>query len=624
MTSSPTLANPPSAEKLRIFDEYGRPLEVEKETWRTRVLPANLAAKRNDPDALYKLVLFALHAGFAADVLESAQHLAATDPQRLRSATLLGIVWLQLKKPTEAKRILETALARYGEDGSLLTNLAKAHAALGDASKRDESLWRALQLDPNQSNGLTWFLALARDGGGSTAQTAALERAAALPGSWRAQLWLAGAALERNEIDGAVQLYREALSRMNPIPADALMQISGDLGNRGQLSILLELCAPRFEVKLHGIQVGNNLIKAYLDLGRPADARRIVEQLYAEQRPDWREVLLEWERGIDEAERRYGPLNGPIEIELVRLDRPLWAHGRLGFGALLPVKDPSAFHTLWLVGTGRPPGAEESQPRLQQTDLLGQVTRSIPLFLAEEVHLRTTARASTLLAVSPRQGILLLGTPWDLEAFKKSGISANLLVLLHVDARTTPWLLQFSAYEWPDAEPLAKWEIPYVLEQPLEALSAAREHLFQLIKTLPSVQTIPVAPVLDGPSESRLPAYVRSLEDGLLFTLAAPAAVASDTRPPGQDPPSELPSLWGDRALIDRQLHLAVATPESARSRLLLLSSLEKQARRRPDIVREYLPKLDLLQERTPLPAGSAADLASAAITRLHAAVRGN
>lgn len=612
--ASPTTSTTPSApETIKVFDQYGRPLQVEKEVWRTQVLPANLAARRDDPEALRSVIIKSVNDGFAADVLESARHLATTDPQKLRGATVLGVVLLQLKKPDEAKRVLESAAARHGEEGLLLTNLAKAYGALGDLAKRDQTLWRALQLDPNQDNGLMWFIALARDEGGHAAETTALERVAGLPGSWRAQLWLARDALERNETDRAVQLYREALSRMSPIPADALLQISGDLGNRSQPSLLLELCAPHFDIKLHGIQVGTNLIKANLDLGRPADARRILDQLYAEQRPDWREALLEWEGGIEQAERRTGPLSGRIEIEFMTLDQPLWAQGRLGFEALLPAKDPEAFHTMFLVGSGQPPGPTETQPRVQQTNALGQVTRIIPLFLAEEVHLRTSARASTLLAVSPRSGVVLLGAPWELETLKNAGLKANLVVVLNVDARKAPWSLQFSAYDWPNASPLANWEIPFVLDEPAAVLNAGREHVFRMIDNQPSIKRIPIAPALDAPSEDRLPSYVRCLEDALLFALAAPAATDSG---PSTTPPTS-PNLWGDRSLIDRQLHLAIATPESARSRLLLLNSLEKEARRRPEIVREYLPKLDLLQEQNPLPTGPAADLAAAACATL-------
>ena len=45
------------------------------------------------------------------------------------------------------------------------------------------------------------------------------------------------------------------------------------------------------------------------------------------------------------------------------------------------------------------------------------------------------------------------------------------------------------------------------------------------------------------------------------------------------------------------------------RARMLLVNSLENQARRRKDMVLEYLDKLTLLQQTHALPAGQGADL---------------
>src|SRR3981081_64522 len=92
--------------------------------------------------------------------------------------------------------------------------------------------------------------------------------------------WRGRAAVDENDVAAALDLYRQALARVNPAPADLLTQVSGDLGNRGRLAEIIELCAPRFDVQLHGLTVGNNLIKAYVDLGEAGKARAIVEQLY--------------------------------------------------------------------------------------------------------------------------------------------------------------------------------------------------------------------------------------------------------------------------------------------------------------------------------------------------------
>lgn len=598
---------PAGADTVKFLDAYGRWLQVPRESWRTQILLPNLASKREDANALHDLIVGALRDGFAADVEEPARHLAAIDPQRGRSANLLGVVLLQLKRYSDARTILEQALGEVGEEGYMTTNLAKAYGALGDTAKRDELLWRALERDPNQDNGLLWFAALAKDRDGAEGQAEALARVAALPGSWRAQVWIARQALASGDVQRAEALYREALSRVEPVPADALMQISGDLGNKGQVALALELCAPRFDPALHGIQVGNNLIKANLDLGRTDEARRILEQLYARQRRDWSEVLTDWERRIDEAEKRYGPVEGPIPLELMALDQPLWAAGRLGFEALLPAKEADAPRVTFVCGTSvRDP--KQTQARVERTDALGQVTRTIPLYLADELCLGTSARARVLVPVAHKSNLALIGTPWSLEDLARAGVQADLVVTLHVDVREGAWQLKFSAYTWATRALLSSWVVPMTVAQPLPAIHNALEQLLRELKGVAGMRLLPESSVEQWGMKEHAAQYAVCLESALILALAA-----------GSE--AERPGIWGERGLIDTLLHFAVALPRSARSRLLLLNSLEKEARRRPDIVRQYAEKLSLLQKQYPLPPGLAADLAAAAAEMIRRAV---
>jgi hypothetical protein len=79
------------------------------------------------------------------------------------------------------------------------------------------------------------------------------------------------------------------------------MQMTGDLGDCGQLAELLKLAEPEFVPQRHGLLVGNNLIKAHLDLGQIGAASRILEQLYELHRPNWKEQLNLWDSAIARA-----------------------------------------------------------------------------------------------------------------------------------------------------------------------------------------------------------------------------------------------------------------------------------------------------------------------------------
>lgn len=128
----------------------------------------------------------------------------------------------------------------------------------------------------------------------------AWQRVAALPGSWHAQLWLARAALESHNTPHALAYYRESLSRVGEtVPAEFLQQMSGDLGIHGRLTEALELTEPHFVPELHGLQVGNNLIKANIELGHLQRARQILNQLRTQSRPDWRPHLEHWDSEIE-------------------------------------------------------------------------------------------------------------------------------------------------------------------------------------------------------------------------------------------------------------------------------------------------------------------------------------
>src|SRR4051812_27847842 len=326
---------------VRVYDQFGRTVTIGREAWRRDVLLPNLSANRDNPDALSDLITSALGDDFAADLLDSARWLADHDPQPRRGAALLGAVLLQLRDFAGARDLLQAAIASHGDDAYLLANLARARAALGDAAGARTLLWRALQLDPNEAATLGWLIAVTAPDG-QPAVLDAYARAATLPGSWRAQLWLARDALARGDLAAATRFYEEALSRAQPVPADLLMQMSGDLGNRAQTELLVRLTQPRFDLAAHGLTVGNNLLRAFLELGRFGEARALLEQLYSRQRPDWREQLLQWEQQLDDAQKRYGVVTAPLDIVLMRLEQPVWARGVPGFDALLPAKSPSA------------------------------------------------------------------------------------------------------------------------------------------------------------------------------------------------------------------------------------------------------------------------------------------
>ena len=586
----------PAEPMIRVYDQFGRKVEVGRETWRRDVLLPNLSANRDNPDALYELVISALADDFEADLLDSARHLAANDPKPRRGAMVLGVVLLQLKDYAAAREVLQDALGRHGRDTYLLANLARTYAALGDEDRALQVIWEALELEPNEESTLSWLIAMTQSKRGQQAVRDAYLRAAGLPGSWRAQLYLARFALERGDLADATRLYEEALSRAVPPPPDLLMQLSGDLGNRGHTELLIRLTQPHFDIAQHGFIVGNNLLRAYLELGRLAEARKLLEQLYALQRPDWREQLLQWEQKLDDAQKRYGEVSGPLEMVVVKLDQPIWARGVLGFEAVLPRKAATAPRVHFVCGSGEAEDHAEGKVISQPTNELGRLSRALPMFLTEEVYLRTSARTSFLLPWMKQGGFILSARPWTTAFLPPDHIPPDLIVFLHVDARATPWLLKVTI------ENMQRQASPVVFERAFgpttagEDVTALLDDVISRLTILLALRREEMSPALVTPSQNLLPGYLAAIEQGLAIGLA--------TRHQGGEN-----FLYQERAIFDHLFDVALHGPQSLRARMLLVNSLENQARRRKDMVLEYLDKLTLLQQTHALPVGQGADL---------------
>ena len=61
----------------------------------------------------------------------------------------------------------------------------------------------------------------------------------------------------------------------------------------------MELTETYFIPEVYGLQVGNNLIKANIELGHLQRARQILNLLRTQPRPDWRAHLDHWATEIE-------------------------------------------------------------------------------------------------------------------------------------------------------------------------------------------------------------------------------------------------------------------------------------------------------------------------------------
>lgn len=578
---------------IRVFDGYGRELFISKQDWRDKVLHGNLEKAWNNPDELYGMIVTALNDGFRCDVVNAAKQLYKIDPLRERASCIWGIILLEENRLNEAEKVFNDYLAKQGESGVILTNLAKVYSKRNQEAKAEELLWHALEIDPNQDNGMFWYEAIHRERGGKEGSLAALRKIAALPRSWRAQAWLARAALESRRLEEAMSYYKESLSRAgNPVPPDLLMQLSGDLGNQGHLPELLELTLPHFNLNVHGLMVGNNLIKAHLDLGQVTAAKQLVDQLYALKRPDWKQTLGYWDSEI--AKTRIGTANltqtSPPQISMLTIEGPVWLKPSSPAAELFPAK-PQEGTVICFLGSSAKVQSRGAAMEHQISDAPGQVSRALPLFLAEQVEFRSAARVLTLVPWASgldSSGFVLCGGPWedgDAANYARQS-SGDYVVVSHLNAVSTPWEIELRVIRTIDGKCLRSIKAP--CDPDHDSFTKLADQLLQLLQAECELDLQSPCPPYQVPRGPHFAHYALRLEQ----LLAARCGGMEGVNPS---------FLYGERNILDGNIQLCMEHSENLPTRILLAQTLLAIKRVRPEVLSEFKEKVELLQKEKPL-----------------------
>ncbi|MDR0353953.1 MAG: tetratricopeptide repeat protein [Opitutaceae bacterium] len=569
---------------------------ITKQQWRDNVLLGDLEKKRDRPDDLAGIIVQSLYDGFAADILPYAAHLATIDPTPERGHVLHAVTLLDLKRYADAETVLLHFCQQHGETGVALTNLAKTYAGRGDDARALQTLWRALTLDPNQDNGLGWYEVIHREKDGPASGFDALRRIATLPGAWRARLWIARHHLEQRDLPAALALYAEALDTApRPVPADLLQQMSGDLGNHAHLPELIRLTTPHYDIALHGLSTGNNLIKAHLDLGQLAAARALLDRLYAQQRPDWRPALSFWDTELAKASTAIADSPAPekLEVTVLTLGGPVWLPPGTPAAELFPSKPADAPVVAFLGATAEmPPGGGEPH-RLQLADGPGRLSRALPLWLAEQVEFGTEAATRTLVPwlVNPPSFVLSGVIENDTDAasharhVRPEEKPADYIVVTHLNCRADPWTIELRLVRTIDAACLATASATCPASDPAQVLPGLTR---TLLAALDAHAEINASPPVSAFNPQPSGAYLLRLEQ-LLAVRTAGQAQASGT-------------LSGERDILDGHLQLCLSQPESVSIRLLFAQTLRGMKKVRADILPEFRSRVNLLQKEKPLP----------------------
>ena len=553
---------------ITVYDNFGRQVQIPREQWRTQVLPLNLRSNWSNPDTLYSIVVRALEDGFGTEkcVIEAAKQLHAIDADAARGACVYGIVLMENRDLRAAEKVLTAALQKVPRSGALLTNLAKVHDRRGNQQAGKQTLWRALNADPNFDNALLWYAAIERESGGAEAYRAALKRVAGLRGSWRANLWLALEHLERKEIGEALALYEKVLVMAADEPS-VLTQISGDLGKNGYIAEIVRLVLPFYDPKRHEFMAGSNLLQAFLELGDAEGGEKLLHEMMLLDAPPYREHLMWYSTRFMEmkaAPPQPEPSDG-ITIAMLPLDQPIWTNGLGDCDWLLPERLPSTRDIAVIAFSlhrKRDELLRDDEVLAGREDPAGRLTRALALHLADVLRFRTDAAASAIMSVIEGEGMAVSGEEWPAESVKAAcGDKFSHAVTGRVTPGDDTAQVQLIIWRVGEQNPMARIDC-----RPEECEA-------ELVKYLAGQQIVIPR---DAPAVYRPPQPFRQYLDGLgqLFALALSRFQATS-------------GLYGERNIHQWLLTLALSDESSPVGKIGFAAALANSRRRGSEVYRE-------------------------------------
>jgi hypothetical protein len=382
----------------------------------------------------------------------------------------------------------------------------------------------------------------------------------------------------------------------DPVPADFLMQISSDLGSHGHLPEIQNLVMPHFKPEIHGLLVSNNLLKTLVEMGNINQARDLLEQLYAIAAPSWLEQLDGWDAALTRASLA---MSAPAEqekpsVSTIVMEQPVWLD-MIGVNAMLPPKRDDAIIIAVAGSTFEGPQDDKERAELMKNDAPGRISRAIPIFIADELRMKTDAKSRVLLpwVMNNGGGYVLYGKATPDEGVAQLGKlgkgQSSYVIAIHVNGHTTPWIAELRFMRVSDGQVLATKSYNIDPEHMEKFFHEIAESAIDLCVEVAKVGRTPAPEVYSMPVGHWFDTFLILGEQSLAFALAARFN-------------HDRSSICGEYRITRDTLGLCYDKPESVPARLLLYSTLLHVCATRPIAIRIYKRPIEQLLEKYPLP----------------------
>jgi hypothetical protein len=550
--------NQEDKENMEWFDENGKRVVVPKSQWKNEILPNILNNHWNDANLLYGDIIRAIEDGYHNEVKEAAEHLREIDEIKERGYTVLSIEYMKCDLYDEAENVLNEYIEVFGKTGIILTNLAKV---LYGQKKEEyiETLWEALTLEPNQSNGVLWYASIYKDSEDEEGYINALKKVSEIDGSWFPQILIAKEHLNKKEFNKAKEIYNLVLEKFKD-RGEVLTTISGDLGESGYVQEMIEIISPIYQLEKHSPTPGLNLLQGYYQTKDYEKGQALVKELMVIQNPELRNYLVHMSNEFDKmrAIKEVKAGDSDVKVNLVVLESPIWYYQLKNPEWLTRKKENT--EKIGLIPYVDLTKDEKTEAEVQAEDGVGTLTRTIPLYIGERILFCTNYDENVIIPFAENFGPIVTNKEYNQTAFKKISkkVGINKLITGSISMKNTTLVIKNYIY---DVEKDSVETIIYDLDE-----ECFGEDLNDMVKDI--VEDHLGNKIEDSnyyvvPSNEDIPMYISALGQQLTQTFIANRYLKRE-------------ALWGEKEMLNWYFNMALKNPESEVAKIMIVAGIAK------------------------------------------------
>ncbi|MDS0524588.1 hypothetical protein NNC19_02785 [Clostridium sp. SHJSY1] len=545
-------------ETMEWFDENGKKQVMTKFQWKNEILPNLLNEHWNDANYLYNDIMHSIEDGFQNEVKAAAEHLKEIDEIKERGYTILAITYMKCNLYDEARKVLNDYIYQFGKTGIILTNLAKVYYAKNDKRYLD-TLWEALNLDPNQSNGVLWYATTFRDSEGTEGYINALNKISVIEGSWFPQILIAKEHLTKRNWDQAKKIYESILENYKD-KDEVLITISGDLGQAGYIEEMIKIISPIYELGKYTPGTGLNLLQAYFQTKDFEKGQVLIKDLMKVPDPGLRDYLIHMSNEFDKmrAIKEVKAHDGDVKVNLIVLDSPIWYY-QLNDPEWL-IRKKETVEKIGLIPYVDLTKKENGEHEVQAEDGIGTLTRTIPLYIGERISFSTNYDENFVIPFAENFGPIVTNKEYNQEALKEISkkIGCDRLITGSLTLKNTTLIVRNYIY---DTKTDSIETIIYDLDE-----ECFGEDLNDMVKDVVIDHlgnTSDEASYYEHPSNEEIPAYISALGQQLTQTFIANRYLKRE-------------ALWGEKDILSWYFNMALKNPKSEVAKIMIASGVTK------------------------------------------------